>query len=63
MIVFVIVQDMYCDHGGGASTKGVYSTKEKAQAVIRNLETERDANPRLYKYEVSWFIEEHEIDC
>jgi hypothetical protein len=53
---------MDCDHGGGASTAGVYSSEEKADAAIAKLEAERDANPRLYKYRTSWFVQEHELD-
>ena len=60
--VFVVVQDMDCDHGGGASTEGVYSSQEKADAAIAKLQAERDANPRLYKYRTSWFVQEHELD-
>lgn len=60
--VFVVVEDMECDHGGGASTHGVYSSQEKADAAIAELEAERDANPRLYKYRTSWFVQEHELD-
>lgn len=60
--VFVVVQDMDCDNGGGASTFGVYSSQGKAEAAIAKLEAERDANPRLYKYRTNWFIQEHELD-
>ena len=60
--VFVVVEDMETDHGGGASACGVYSTEAKANAEIARLESKRSANPRLYKYRTSWFVQEHELD-
>lgn len=60
--VFIVVQEMQCDNGGGASIIGAYSSEEKANNVIEELETERDTNPTRYKYPTSWFISEHVID-
>lgn len=60
--VFVLVQEMDADYGGGASTEGVYSSEEKALQRQKELENERDASPRRYKYPTIWFVEEHELD-
>ncbi|TXH42497.1 MAG: hypothetical protein E6Q97_35665 [Desulfurellales bacterium] len=60
--VFVVVQEMDCDHGGGASSAGVYSSEEKAEAAIAKLEADRDAKVIRYKYRTSWFVQKHELD-
>jgi len=60
--VFVVVQEMDCDRSGGADVVAVYDTEAKANARIQTLETERDENERRYKYPVSWFAVELEIN-
>lgn len=60
--VFVVVQEMDCDHGGGADVVAAYDSNEKADARIKTLEYERDENDRRYKYSTSWFVVELEMN-
>lgn len=60
--VFVVVQEMDCDRGGGADVIAAYDEEDKASARVEELEAERDANPRLYKYPTTWFVVELEMN-
>ena len=58
--VFVIVENMEVDRGCGAAVSGVFSTEQNANERIKQLESK--ANQGKYKYPVSWFVVEVELD-
>lgn len=60
--LFVIVQEMDCDRGGGADVVAAYDDESRADARVEELETERDRKPRLYKYPTSWRVVELELN-
>lgn len=60
--IFVVVEEMDCDRGGGADVIAAYDDADKADAKIAELEAERDSNPRLYKHPTGWFVVELEMN-
>ena len=60
--VFVVVQEMDCDRGGGSDVVAAYDSEAKAEERIKALETDRDENNRRYKYPTSWFVVELELN-
>ena len=60
--VFIVVEEMEPDYGGGAYTQGAFSSVEKAEAKIAELERERDSGQRSYKYRTTWFCVEAVLD-
>ena len=56
--IFIVVEAMDCDHGVCVDVRGAYSTQEKAEGRI--LELEKDTSK--YKYPVEWFIRDLTMD-
>lgn len=63
LTVFIIIEVMECDYGTQESVLEVKSTQELADARILELEAEiKDGHKPKYKYPVSWYVVDREVD-
>lgn len=60
MIVFVIIQEMDCDRGGGASVVAVYDDEDKANEHVAELR--QNPTDIRYKYPTSWWVDEYVLN-
>ena len=54
--VFVVIQEMECDNGGGAGAVAAYDDEDRAIKRVAKLEKDRDDGRQSYKYPTRWFV-------